>query len=379
MKNSYDDIFLMEDLEQETQVQENKAPKKSGGRFFLILLIILLLLSVLVLGGLLLYSKLKEDEDGERDVPALSENVEVLYTKEQVDELFARELESAVEKEIALRGDVLSDIKAYLAGGSSVVESFRRVYKDDIVIVSGGKYHFIPIRDDLKHNSFVPENLQILENGELQYLQDGQVITHKGIDVSKHQGDIDWQKVAADGVEFAILRVAYRGYGEAGKLNTDEKFEQNIKGALAAGIKVGVYLYSQAITREELLEEAQLVLDLIAPYKVECPVVFDVEKVSGDKGRMNEISVEERTEFTRLFCETIEKAGYKPMIYHNMEMGALLLNLDELEQYDKWFAYYNKDFYYPYEYRMWQYSDKGRINGINGDVDLNISFGPIWE
>ena len=379
MKNSYDDIFLMEDLEQETQVQEKKAPKKSGGRFFLILLIILLLLSVLVLGGLLLYSKLKEDEDGERDVPALSENVEVLYTKEQVDELFARELESAVEKEIALRGDVLSDIKAYLAGGSSVVESLRRVFKDDIVIVSGGKYHFIPIRDDLKHNSFVPENLQILENGELQYLQDGQVITHKGIDVSKHQGDIDWQKVAADGVEFAILRVAYRGYGEAGKLNTDEKFEQNIKGALAAGIKVGVYLYSQAITREELLEEAQLVLDLIAPYKVECPVVFDVEKVSGDKGRMNEISVEERTEFTRLFCETIEKAGYKPMIYHNMEMGALLLNLDELEQYDKWFAYYNKDFYYPYEYKMWQYSDKGRINGINGDVDLNISFGPIWE
>lgn len=259
------------------------------------------------------------------------------------------------------------------------MESFRRVYKDDIVIVSGGKYHFIPIRDDLKHNSFVPENLQILENGELQYLQDGQVITHKGIDVSKHQGDIDWQKVAADGVEFAILRVAYRGYGEAGKLNTDEKFEQNIKGALAAGIKVGVYLYSQAITREELLEEAQLVLDLIAPYKVECPVVFDVEKVSGDKGRMNEISVEERTEFTRLFCETIEKAGYKPMIYHNMEMGALLLNLDELEQYDKWFAYYNKDFYYPYEYKMWQYSDKGRINGINGEVDLNISFGPIWE
>lgn len=375
MKNDLDDIFLLDDF-----TEEPIKKKKGKGKYFLFLSGGLVLLAVIVFGGLMLYTKMTEENEEEPAYqPVMGENLEVVYTQAQLEELLAAELETAVEKELAQRGDVLSDIKAYLAGGNSVVETFRRVYKDDLVIVSGGKYHFIPIREDLKHNTFQFENLQILENGELQYLQDGQVVTHKGIDVSKHQGDIDWQKVAADGVEFAILRVAYRGYGEAGKLNEDEKFEQNIKGALEAGIKVGVYIYSQAITREELLEEANFVLTKIAPYKVECPIVFDVEKVSGDKGRMNGISVEERTEFARLFCETIEKAGYKPMIYHNMEMGAMLLNLEELEQYDKWFAYYNKDFYYPYEYKMWQYSDTGRINGIKGDVDLNISFGPIWE
>ena len=375
MKNDLDDIFLMDDF-----TEEPIKKKKGKGKYFLFLSGGLVLFAVIVFGGLMLYTKMTEENEEEPAYqPVMGENLEVVYTQAQLEELLAAELETAVEKELAQRGDVLSDIKAYLAGGNSVVETFRRVYKDDLVIVSGGKYHFIPIREDLKHNTFQFENLQILENGELQYLQDGQVVTHKGIDVSKHQGDIDWQKVAADGVEFAILRVAYRGYGEAGKLNEDEKFEQNIKGALEAGIKVGVYIYSQAITREELLEEANFVLTKIAPYKVECPIVFDVEKVSGDKGRMNGISVEERTEFARLFCETIEQAGYKPMIYHNMEMGAMLLNLEELEQYDKWFAYYNKDFYYPYEYKMWQYSDTGRINGIKGDVDLNISFGPIWE
>jgi len=138
-------------------------------------------------------------------------------------------------------------------------------------------------------------------------------------------------------------------------------------------------VYSQAVNEAELLEEAELVLRKIAPYKVECPVVYDVEMVSGAAGRMNNLSVEERTTLTRLFCETIENAGYKPMIYHKMEMGGLRIQLEALEDYDKWFAYYNKNFYYPYDYKVWQYSDKGTVNGIQGNVDLNISFVPLWE
>ena len=219
------------------------------------------------------------------------------------------------------------------------------------------------------------ENLNILEDGEVQYMQDGQVVSHKGIDVSKHQGNIDWTKVAADGVEFAFIRVGLRGYGTEGKLVEDEYFERNIKGALQAGIKVGVYFYSQAITDAELLEEANLVLEKVKPYNVELPIVYDVEKVSGGKGRANALSVEERTRLTALFCQTIQDAGYKPMIYHNMEMGTLMLDLGQLEQYDKWFAYYNDDLYYPYAYKVWQYSEKGAVDGINEEVDLNIWFG----
>ena len=294
------------------------------------------------------------------------------YTQEEVDALIAEAKQQAEDEE---ENKILSGIRDGLTSGTTMVETLRPYYPNELVVVSNGTFNFVPIRDDLQKNDYVLENLNILEDGEVQYMQDGQVVSHKGIDVSKHQGNIDWTKVAADGVEFAFIRVGLRGYGTEGKLVEDEYFEQNVKGALQAGIKVGVYFYSQAITDEELLEEANLVLEKVKPYNIELPIVFDVEKVSGGKGRANELSVEERTRLTALFCQTIQDAGYKPMIYHNMEMGTLMLDLGQLEQYDKWFAYYNDDLYYPYAYKVWQYSEKGAVDGINEEVDLNIWFG----
>ena len=294
------------------------------------------------------------------------------YTQEEVDALIAEAKQQAEDEE---ENKILSGIRDGLTSGTTMVETLRPYYPNELVVVSNGTFNFVPIRDDLQKNDYVLENLNILEDGEVQYMQDGQVVSHKGIDVSKHQGNIDWTKVAADGVEFAFIRVGLRGYGTEGKLVEDEYFEQNVKGALQAGIKVGVYFYSQAITDEELLEEANLVLEKVKPYNIELPIVFDVEKVSGGKGRANELSVEERTRLTALFCQTIQDAGYKPMIYHNMEMGTLMLDMGQLEQYDKLFAYYNDDLYYPYAYKVWQYSEKGAVDGINEEVDLNIWFG----
>ena len=278
----------------------------------------------------------------------------------------------------AASAEVLENIRGGLDAGDSVLETLRPLYPDDLIVYRGGKYNFVPINRNLKLHSYDKANLNILESGEYQYLQEGEVVSYKGIDVSRHQGTIDWNMVAQDGVEFAFIRVGYRGYG-SGKMMEDEFFEENIKGALQAGIKVGVYFYSQAVSREEVLEEAQFVLDKIAPYKIECPVVFDVERVSEGEGRMNAISMEDRTAFTALFCQTIENAGYRPMIYHNTEMGVMMLGLSDLEAYDKWFAAYSDLFYYPYDYKVWQYSQSGRVQGIQGDVDLNISFVPLWE
>ena len=294
------------------------------------------------------------------------------YTQEEVDALIAEAKQQAEDEE---ENKILSGIRDGLTSGTTMVETLRPYYPNELVVVSNGTFNFVPIRDDLQKNDYVLEILNKLDDGEVQYMQYGQVVSHKGIDVSKHQGNIDWTKVAADGVEFAFIRVGLRGYGTEGKLVEDEYFEQNVKGALQAGIKVGVYFYSQAITDEELLEEANLVLEKVKPYNIELPIVFDVEKVSGGKGRANELSVEERTRLTALFCQTIQDAGYKPMIYHNMEMGTLMLDLGQLEQYDKWFAYYNDDLYYPYAYKVWQYSEKGAVDGINEEVDLNIWFG----
>lgn len=297
----------------------------------------------------------------------------VVYSQAQLDAKVAEAKEEAAD-------EILRGIKDSLSkGDTTMVEMLRPYYKDELVVVSNGKFHFVPIMENLEKNSYSKENLQILESGEYNYVENGQVTSHKGIDVSKFQGDIDWKAVAEDGVEFAFIRVGNRGYGAEGRMLEDDRFEENVEGALQAGIKVGVYFYTQALNEEELLEEAEFVLEKIAPYKIECPVVYDVEKVGEASGRMNALAPEERTKLTKLFCDTIKEAGYEPMIYFNMEMASLMLDLEELEDYDKWFAYYNPDMYYPYDYKIWQYSHTGRVKGIEGDVDLNISFEPIWE
>ncbi len=309
--------------------------------------------------------------ENDDDVVDAMTNAKV-YSQVELEDQVASAREQAVEA-------VLESIRAGLSDGESILETLRPLYPDEIVVYSSGKYHFIPINRQLKQNQWQQESLEILESGEYRYLQEGAVISHKGIDVSKYQGKIDWQLVAQDGVEFAFIRVGYRGYGSNGTLVEDDQFDANIKGAIDAGIKVGVYFYSQAITEEEAKEEAELVLNKIAPYQIDCPVVFDVERVTGADGRMNGLSVEERTNLTKIFCEEIANAGYRPMIYYNTEMGVLMLGIEELEEYDKWFAAYSDQFYYPYEYKVWQYSQTGSVQGIQGDVDLNISFEPLWE
>lgn len=308
------------------------------------------------------------DVDGNA-VSAISNSV--VYSQEEMEAQVANAREQAVL-------ELLESIRAGLGEGDSVLHTLRPLYPDELIVYSGGKYNFVPINRGLKQSLLEEACLSVLESGEYEYVQDGQVISHKGIDVSKHQGAIDWNLVAQDGVEFAFIRVGFRGYG-TGKLVEDEYFEANIKGALSAGIKVGVYFYSQAISEEEVLEEADFVLGKIEPYEIHCPVVFDVERVTGSDGRMNALSVEERTNLTRIFCQRIENSGYRPMIYHNTEMAVMMLGLESLEDYDKWFAAYSDTFYYPYEYKVWQYSDTGTIPGIKGNVDLNISFGPLWQ
>lgn len=272
----------------------------------------------------------------------------------------------------------LEQLAIELNSGNTMVQTLRSVYEDHLVVASSGKYHFVPIRDELKKNDYQTENI-VISDKEISYMDNGQQISHKGIDVSKYNGVIDWSKVAADGVEFAFIRVGIRGYGAEGRLVADEGFEVNIENALKNGIKVGVYFFTQATTEDEAREEAAFVADLIAPYKIQCPVVVDVEKIDDSEARMNKVSVETRTQMVKIFCQEIEQFGYQPMIYMNLEMAALMLDLDQLEAYDKWFAYYNKDIYYPYAFKVWQYSEKGTVDGIDGKVDLNISFGEIWK
>lgn len=346
--------------------------KKEITFYIMTILACLVAMTVVVVAALLIYDKIRQKDEA---VEANAEIDVVMYSEEEVNLMLAEAVAQAEQSAREETSDsILNQILESLEGGTSTVATLRPFYPNHIVVVSNGRFHFVPIRDDLKQHSLLQENLQVLETGELQYVENGEVISHKGIDVSRYQGNIDWNKVAAQGVEYVIIRVGVRGWGQEGTLVLDEKFADNIKGASAAGLKVGVYFFSQAITDEEALEEADLVLDAIAGYDVSYPIVYDVEKTSEPSGRMNQLSVEDRTRMAHVFIDRIKEAGYTPMIYANMEMWSVLINMAEFEDVDKWFAYYDTNLYFPYEYAIWQYSDTGRIDGIGGDVDLNISF-----
>lgn len=307
-------------------------------------------------------------------VQALNQTIEEMYSEEDMQSMVAGAVEETRQQtELEVRNGLLDGIREELSAGASAVSVLRPLYPDELVLVSNSKYHFVPIREDLAKHSLLEENLRLSEEGELTYLENEEVVSRKGIDVSKYQGDINWNQVRDDGVEYAFIRLGLRGY-ETGKLALDEYFADNIEGAQAAGVEVGVYFFSQAITEAEAIEEAEFVLEQLEPYDISYPVVFDVEKVSSSKGRMNQLSAAERTNVTLAFCRRIEEAGLTPMIYGNLEMFGVLIDLEPLEKYDKWFAFYDDSLYYPYDFKIWQYTDKGRVNGIEGDVDLNISF-----
>ena len=214
--------------------------------------------------------------------------------------------------------------------------------------------------------------------GSVLFYDDPSVETYIGIDVSSYQGDIDWEEVAADGIQYAFIRVGFRGYGASGSLNIDRYFEQNIQGALDAGLDVGVYFFSQAITVEEAIEEAELVLDAIEGYDITFPVVFDWETVSSSSARTNGLSGKVLTDCAIAFCERVLADGYTPMVYFNQNIGYTKFELDRLTDYDFWYAQYpKKDAMYPamyYDYQIWQYTSSGTVAGISGGVDMNISW-----
>lgn len=199
-----------------------------------------------------------------------------------------------------------------------------------------------------------------------------------GIDVSYYQGDINWNAVKADGIDFAIIRVGYRGYGTSGNLREDPKYVQNIQGALNAGVKVGVYIFSQATTTAEAVEEANFLLSRIGGYNISFPVVMDFEYASlssGEGGRLYDANLSQReaTEVCKAFASRVASAGYTPMIYANKSMLRNHLYANELSAVcDIWLANYVYQTDYEGDYTCWQYTSGGSVAGISGRVDMNF-------
>ena len=287
---------------------------------------------------------------------------------------------------------VLSAVQQGILSEERINESVRRILtvkyrwmKDSLVglkdsdageyfyyIDAHKRWHSAYLNPELPKNDYDPALFR-KENGRLYY-DDPRYEVQQGIDVSRHNGDVDFMAVKAAGFDFVILRGAYRGYGEDGALHIDELFSENLRKASEAGLDIGVYVFSQAITEAEALEEAELIISELNGVRLSLPVVFDPESIQDDEARTDHVSGEQFTKNTLVFCERIKEAGYEPMIYSNMIWEADVLDLSRLKQYPIWYADYEDIPQSPYWFSMLQYAEDGTAPGVEGIVDLNIRF-----
>lgn len=213
------------------------------------------------------------------------------------------------------------------------------------------------------------------DNGIARY-EDENYSSQFGIDVSEHNANVDWNAMKNAGVQFAFIRAGYRGYTE-GILHEDAYYRTNMEGAKNSGISIGVYFFSQAVSVQEAVEEAEFVLALLNGYDITLPVVYDFETYSPETGaRTNNLSMSQRTDNAIAFMETIKNAGYEVMLYASAYTYQNLFNAYALTDYPLWIAHYASLPDYPYAFTMWQYSETGNGNPTLAGIDLNIAFIP---
>ena len=253
---------------------------------------------------------------------------------------------------------------------SNVVEEAEKFSFRD---AGGGEHEFF-LDESASYHAYDCSKFSREGEDKLLYDDEGFVVRH-GLDVSRHEGEVDWNEVKKSGFDFVILRVGYRGY-QSGILKVDENFHENVKNAIEAGFDVGVYVYSQAINEEEALEEAELVLNEIKDYEITLPIVYDPESVGWDTARTDDVQPSVFNNNTIVFCEKIREAGYEPMIYANHIWEAFILDMGRLRDYKFWYADYENSPQLPYDFEFWQYTSTMKVNGINKECDADIWIRP---
>ena len=359
----------------------NRRRKKKRGHAGYVILSLLLITSVTVgsLYAYLYYAEKKDLEKAILDAEQATEDYEELLSelendgyipKDEVDEMISNNTVSIKDM-----------IRSSLENGDGVLMMLENLYDDMIVVPNYGRYNFFNIDSTLKASEIDKSKLIYpVKNeetgkyeGEALY-DDGNVKAKKVIDVSKFQGDIDWQRVKDDGVEAAYIRLGYRGYS-SGEIVVDEKYEDNISACNELGIDCGVYFFTEAVNEEEAREEADFCIENLGEYSTALPIAIDVEESANlSKSRTKDLSKEQRTLNVIAFCERIREKGYEPIIYGNLKSLMIMMDISSLEDYDKWFAYYHYPLRFPYKIKMWQYSATRKVDGIEGDVDLNLMF-----
>lgn len=230
----------------------------------------------------------------------------------------------------------------------------------------------IPERQDVPENPYA--RTDFTQDGEFVRYTGSQASTRQGIDVSYYQGEIDWNAVKQAGIEFAILRVGFRGWSEDGSYNEDPLFRQNLEQAKAAGLQVGAYFFSQAITPEEAYAEGEYVCDLLAGAELDLPVYFDWEQLDEPDARTAGMHEQDLTNFCLAFAAPLREAGYRPGLYFYTSLGEHNYDLGLLQEFDLWQAEPGAAPEFSSGFTMWQYSYTATLPGIEHPVDLNLQF-----
>ena len=223
-------------------------------------------------------------------------------------------------------------------------------------------------------NTYTAENLVTDENGIPAYYENGKKISHLGVDLSEFQGEVDFTAMKNAGVEFVMLRIGGRYYGEDGGMYEDRLFDTNYEAAKAAGLKVGAYFFSQANSAEDAKAEAQFALNKLGDKQLSYPIALDWENIAEDNARTDNVTGDELTAIAETFCDTITAAGYKSIVYSNTQQMFIMYDFETMKDYDFWLADYREFPNMYYKFDMWQYTADGKIDGVEGTVDLNLSF-----
>ncbi len=351
--------------------RRNRRRKIHSKMILILFTVTIVALTLCMISFLFFISQKNKTKEAFATIEILEEENQKLFNQTQVDSFIAN-----------TKKEFLDTLKSMVENGDGMLTVLQHFYPDYVIASSDGSYHFFPIVENMEKNNFNLENFTYPVyndekkewEGTASYVSENGKEAKKGIDVSTFQGDIDWEKVKNDGMEFAIIRLGFRGY-ESGKIVLDSKYEENIRKCTEAGLDTGVYFFTEALNEKEAVEEADFVIENLEGCQINMPVVIDVEESANkEKTRTKDLTKEQRTKNVMAFCERIKEAGYDVMIYGNLKSFMIMMDIEELEEYDKWFAYYRYPFHFPYKIKMWQYTASEKIDGIDGKTDVNLLF-----
>ena len=352
---------------------KNNPNKIRTGYLVNILFLCAIILGILALCVILIF-KLRS---ANKNLTALNDRIDAvegekdkLYTEEELSSEVDAAKKSSTSKE---RTGMLQQIQTSLESGESTTTMLRRLFPDDLVVRNGEKYYFYPIQENVATSTFTADDFALDEDGRMQYKgSDSSVKTSQGIDVSGDSGEIDWEKVAADDVDFSFVKIG--GRDKDGNLTADTAYRTNITGSSENGIKTGVYYRLFCNSDDEAIEDADWLiekLDGVSEY-IDGPVAIVVSMPAGD----DRTTGQSRSQWTSRLLTVIDKvreAGYDPVVMASVTTYTMMLDLTELEDEVKWVSDHGNSIYYPYRFTYWQYSSGGKVDGINGKVNLDLS------